>query len=188
MSARGAGARLPLAAAVLAGALGLAACGSTPVEPTTEPGTGDGPASGSPTVEVISNSGSVPPPYDTQERVVISPDLTATYAAGSRYDEDDPLFTSDYELTQEVYDEVMARWDGLGVPDVTWESDSRHSSEGDGGAYAIVHVTGDGYDAGATGDDDEMWAFVDTALGTVPDEIRAEGEAALEEYNDSEDS
>jgi hypothetical protein len=137
---------------------------------------------------VISNSGSVPPPHDSQERVVINPDLTATYSAGSRYDEDNPLYTADYELSREEYDEVLSAWDGLGIPEHTSDLDSSHSSDGDGGAYAIVYVTGGPYDATATGDDDQMWDFVDTALDTVPDETRAEGEAAISEYNDGEDS
>ncbi|MGO1562235.1 hypothetical protein CZ771_01575 [Actinomycetales bacterium JB111] len=180
--------RATVAAAALVGALGLAACGSTPVEPTTESGPGGDGGPARTTLEVFSNSGSVPPPHDSQERVVIHPDLTATYFAGSRYDEDNPLYTADYELTREQYDEVLSVWDSLGIPEHTGDTDSSHSSDGDGGAYAIVYVTGGPYDAAATGDDDEMWDFVDTALDTVPDESRAEGEAAVSEYNDSEDS
>jgi hypothetical protein len=191
--------RLAIASVTLALAFGVSACeNSDPVEPVVPGETetdgsvapdadpdSDQPAEAEAVIDVISNSGSVAPPHDSQERVVINPDLTATYSAGSRYDEDNPFYAGDFEITQEEYDEVLAAWDGLGI-DEQAESDNSYSSGGVGGAYAIVTVTGGPYDVSAFGEMPAFMAFMNDALDLVPSEQRSEGQDIIDQYNDGD--
>ncbi|MGC5617037.1 hypothetical protein [Georgenia sp. Z1491] len=183
-----------VAAALLT--LGVSACDDPSVAPTEEPTadgeettTADGPSADYPddlTIEVRSLSGSVPPPHDSMETVTVGPD-GITYTAGSRY-EDEPLFSETFDAQDGDLEEVMAAWEALGVPADTGDGyDDSHSSGGAGGDYVITQVTGTGYDSSATGDHQPMWDLVDAALDVVPQEVRDEGEAAIEEYNASED-
>lgn len=170
----------------------LAACGDTPTppeEPTGPEETTDGDATAEYpedlVVEVQDLSGSVPPPWDSLETVTIGPD-GLTYTAGSRY-EDEPMFSETLEPEDGALAAVMAAWEALDVPPTTADYDDSHHSEGDGGDYVITYVTGTGYDSTATGDDDAMDELVAVALDQVPEDVRAEGQAVIEEYNDSED-
>ena len=192
--------RLTVAAAALALALGMSACqendpvGPVPPDETETDGSVDDPGpdtdpdadqTAEAVIDVISNSGSVAPPHDTQERIVISPDLTATYSVGSRYDEENPFSSEAFDVTQEEYDEVLDAWDALGI-DEQADGDSSYSSGGVGGAYAIVTVSGGPYDASAYGEMPEFMAFMSDALALVPDDLRAEGQDLLDRYNDGE--
>lgn len=189
--------RLAIASVTLALALGVSACeNNDPVEPVVPDETdtdgpveddadSDRPAAAEAVIDVISNSGSVAPPHDSQERVVLNPDLTATYSAGSRYDEDNPFYAEDFEITQEEYDEVLAAWDGLGI-DEQAESDNSYSSGGVGGAYAIVTVTGGPYDVSAFGEMTAFMTFMNDALDLVPSEQRSDGQDIIDQYNDGD--
>ncbi|MGO1739820.1 MAG: hypothetical protein ACTHYM_12580 [Actinomycetaceae bacterium] len=186
--------RLVLAAVLLAA--GLSAC-DDPVGPTEDP-TGpdpeepsEGPADDAAypddlVVEVESLSGSVPPPFDSLETVTIGPE-GLTYTAGSRY-EDEPMYSETVPADDGELEEVMAAWEALDVPVDTGDGyDQSHSSVGAGGSYVITHVNGTGYGSTATGDDDPIFELVDVALDQVPQQLRDEGQAAIEEYNASED-